>query len=148
MYRVTHKNCSQLSIFFSFFHGFGACFFCSHIFDRPTKDLLETVGRSLIFGPWDPWEPLKDFSWFHGFSSISFLCKNISVSYNTSVQILSKPIGKKVSSLGPVAGPKAPIFSLATFDMIWVYHLKQRKIPRRWPKGLLCKVRITCTKWI
>ena len=34
------------------------------------------------------------------------------------MQILSKPIGKKVSSLGPVAGPKAPIFSLATFDLI------------------------------
>ena len=61
--------------FFShFFLGLGYItdFSCSHIFDRPTKDLLETVGRSLIFGPWDPWEPLKDFSWFHGFSSIFF----------------------------------------------------------------------------
>ena len=126
-------------------------------------DLPKTCSRPLAdlwyLAPETPESPLKIFHRFMDFHQYLFFAeifwgvttlqrRGILICFRWYMQILSKPIGKKVSSLGPVAGPKALIFSQATFDLIRVYHLKQRKIPRRWPKGLLCKVRITCTKWI
>ena len=161
MYRVSQKNCSQLSTFFSFFLGFGVChrffFILTYSIDLPM-----TCSRPLAdlwyLAPETPESRVKIFHNFMDFHQYLFFQRifrgaiapqrrGILSCFRWYMQILSKPIGKKVRRLGPVAGPKRPIFFLAIFDLIWVYHLKQRKIPRRWPKGLLCKVRITCTKW-
>ena len=126
-------------------------------------DLPEPYSRPLAnlwyLAPETPESPLKIFHGFMDFHQYLFFAeifrggltpqrRGILSCFRWYMPILSKPIGKKVISLWPAAGPKAPIFSLVTFDLIWVYHLKQRKIPRRWHKGLLCKVRITCTNWI
>ena len=125
-------------------------------------DLPKTCSRPLAdlwyLAPETPESPLKIFHNFIDFCKYKFFSgtfrevrapqrRGILSSFRWHMQILSKPIRKKIGRLGLVASPKRPIFFLTTVDPIWVYHLKQRKIPRRWPKGLLCKVRITSTKW-
>ena len=161
VYRVSQKNCSQLSTFFSFFLGFGVChrffFILTYSIDLP-KTCSRPLADLWYLAPETPESRVKIFHNFMDFHQYLFFPgifrgaiapqrRGILSCFRWYMQILSKPIGKKVRRLGPVAGPKRPIFFLAIFDLIWVYHLKQRKIPRRWPKGLLCKVRITCTKW-
>ena len=125
-------------------------------------DLPKTCSRPLAdlwyLAPETPESPYKIFHNFMDFHQYLFFPgtfreviapqrRGILCCFRWYMQILSKPIRKKTGRLGLVASPKRPIFSLTTIDPIWVYHLKQRKIPRRWPKGLLCKVRITCAKW-
>ena len=121
-------------------------------------DIPKTCPRPLAdlwyLAPKTPESPLKIFHNFMDFRIYKFFSgtfreviapqrRGILSSFRWHMQILSKPIRKKIGRLGLVASPKRPIFSLTTVDRIWVYHLKEQQIPRRWPKDLFCKVRIT-----
>ena len=119
-----------------------------------SMDLPKTCSRPLAdlwyLAPETPESPLKIFHNFMNFRKYNFFSgtfreviapqrRGILSSFRWHMQILSKPIRKKVGRLGLVASPKRPIFSLQLLIRFDYTILNSIKFPGADPKDFFVK---------